>query len=151
MFVKNTTSKDIIRTLNFVSTSYWSSGYEGAGTFVGTPDNTNASKSRISKIMWKNTYKQTSSNSKFAASGNVEIQAGKTVAVLLYTSPYLDSSKKISEVMLSGDVHICSQFIPWGIYNIRSNFLTTGLEVDVKRTLKAWQCPGLDAVHNIWH
>ncbi|GFR03917.1 putative prophage major tail sheath protein [Trichonephila clavata] len=90
IFVKNTTSSDITRTLNFVGTSFWSSGYEGAGAFVGTPDNTN--KSRISKITWKNVYQYTSSSSGFAASGNVEIPAGKTVAVLLYTSSYLYTS-----------------------------------------------------------
>ncbi|WMT83896.1 hypothetical protein NMD99_04260 [Wolbachia endosymbiont of Listronotus oregonensis] len=151
MFVKNTTSRDITRTLNFVGTSYWSSGYEGAGAFVGTPDNTNASKSRISKIMWKNVYKYASSNSKFAASGNVEIPAGKTVAVLLYTSSYLHSRTKVSEGAFSGDVYTYGQFIQWGIYNIRNNFLTAGLEIDVERTLRAWQCPGLDATHKIWN
>ncbi len=148
MFVKNTTSSDITRTLNFVGTSYWSSGYEGAGAFVGTPDNTN--KSRISKITWKNVYQYTSSSSRFAASGNVEIPAGKTVAVLLYTSSYLDSRGKVSEGMLSGNVYIYGQFIQWGIYNIRSNFLTTGLEIDVERTLKAWQCPGLSETYELW-
>ncbi|WP_353277734.1 hypothetical protein [Wolbachia endosymbiont (group A) of Agelastica alni] len=149
IFVKNTTSSDITRTLNFVGTSYWSSGYEGAGAFVGTPDNTN--KSRISKITWKNVYQYTSSSSGFAGSGNVEIPAGKTVAVLLYTSSYLDSRGKVSEGMLSGDVYIYGQFIQWGIYNIRNNFLTAGLEIDVERTLRAWQCPGLDATHKIWN
>jgi hypothetical protein len=118
---------------------------------VGTPDNTNASKSRISKIIWKNVYQYTSSNSKLAGSGNVEIPSGKTVAVLLYTSSYLYSRGKVSEGMFSGDVHIYGQFIQWGIYNIRNNFLTAGLEVDVERTLRAWQCPGLDATYKIWN
>ncbi|GFR17391.1 uncharacterized protein TNCT_109721 [Trichonephila clavata] len=150
MFVKNTTSRDITRTLNFVGTSYWSSGYEGAGAFVGIPDNTNASKSRISKIIWKNVYQYTSSNSKLAGSGNVEIPAGKTVAVLLYTSSYLHSRTKVSEGAFSGDVYTYGQFIQWGIYNIRSNFLTVGLEIDVERTLKAWQCPGLSETYELW-
>lgn len=35
IFIKNTTSSDITRTLNFVGSSYWSSQYEGAGVFVG--------------------------------------------------------------------------------------------------------------------
>ncbi|RDD34042.1 putative phage related protein [Wolbachia endosymbiont of Cylisticus convexus] len=116
---------------------------------MGTPDNT--SKSRISKIMWKNVYQYTSSDSKLAGSGNVEIPAGKTVAILLYTSSYLYSRTKVSEGVLSGNVYTYGQFIQWGIYNIRSNFLTTGLEVDVERTLRAWQCPGLDATHKIWN
>lgn len=150
MFVKNTTSRDITRTLNFVGTSYWSSGYEGAGAFVGTPDNTNASKSRISKIIWKNVYQYTSSSNKFSASGNVEIPAGKTVAVLLYTSSYLHSRTKVSEGAFSGDVYTYGQFIQWGIHNIRNNFLTAGLEIDVERTLKAWQCPGLSETYELW-
>ncbi|OCA05752.1 hypothetical protein wTpre_71 [Wolbachia endosymbiont of Trichogramma pretiosum] len=37
-----------------------------------------------------------------------------------------------------------------GFYNIRSNVLTTGLEVDVERTLRAWQCSGLELTDQIW-
>ncbi len=141
VFVKNTTNVNINKAIEFVGSSYSSTEYGGAGLFVGTPDNTN--KSRISKIIWKNVYQYTSSDSKLAGSGNVEIPAGKTVAILLYTSSYLYSRTKVSEGVLSGNVYTYGQFIQWGIYNIRSNFLTTGLEVDVERTLRAWQCPGL--------
>ncbi|WCR59730.1 MAG: hypothetical protein PG978_001178 [Wolbachia endosymbiont of Ctenocephalides felis wCfeF] len=148
IFVKNTTNANINKTIEFVGSSYSSTEYGGAGLFVGTPDNT--SKSRISKIMWKNVYQYTSSDSKLTGSGNVEIPAGKTVAILLYTSSYLYSRGKVSEGAFSGDIHTYGQFIQWGIYNIRSNFLTTGLEVDVERTLRAWQCPGLDATCKIW-
>ncbi|WP_438456601.1 hypothetical protein [Wolbachia endosymbiont of Kerria lacca] len=149
VFVKNTTNVNINKTIEFVGSSYSSTEYGGAGLFVGTPDNTD--KSRISKIVWKNVYQYMSSDSKLAGSGNVEIPAGKTVAILLYTSSYLYSRTKVSEGVLSGNVYTYGQFIQWGIYNIRSNFLTTGLEVDVERTLKAWQCPGLDATHKIWN
>ncbi|WP_265041456.1 hypothetical protein [Wolbachia endosymbiont (group B) of Melanostoma mellinum] len=149
VFVKNTTNVNINKAIEFVGSSYSSTEYGGAGLFLGTPDNT--SKSRISKIMWKNIYQYTSSDSKLAGSGNVEIPAGKTVAILLYTSSYLYSRTKVSEGVLSGNVYTYGQFIQWGIYNIRSNFLTTGLEVDVERTLRAWQCPGLDATHKIWN
>lgn len=151
VFVKNTTNVNINKTMEFVGSSYSSTEYGGAGLFVGTPDNTNSNKSSISKIVWKNVYQYTSSDSKLAGSGNVEIPAGKTVAILLYTSSYLYSRTKVSEGVLSGNVYTYGQFIQWGIYNIRSNFLTTGLEVDVERTLRAWQCPGLDATHKIWN
>ncbi|WP_353274261.1 hypothetical protein [Wolbachia endosymbiont (group B) of Hofmannophila pseudospretella] len=151
VFVKNTTNVNINKTMEFVGSSYSSTEYGGAGLFVGTPDNTNSNKSSISKIVWKNVYQYTSSDSKLAGSGNVEIPAGKTVATLLYTSSYLYSRTKVSEGAFSGDVYTYGQFIQWGIYNIRSNFLTTGLEVDVERTLRAWQCPGLDATHKIWN
>ncbi|WP_264373674.1 hypothetical protein [Wolbachia endosymbiont (group A) of Lasioglossum malachurum] len=151
VFVKNTTNVNINKTMEFVGSSYSSTEYGGAGLFVGTPDNTNASKSIISKIIWKNVYQYTSSNSKLAGSGNVEIPAGKTVAMLLYTSSYLYSRTQVSQGMLASNyVHNYGQFIQWGIYNLRSNFLTTGLEVDVERTLKAWQCPGLSETYELW-
>ncbi|UXX39917.1 hypothetical protein [Wolbachia endosymbiont of Oryzaephilus surinamensis] len=151
VFVKNTTNVNINKTMEFVGSSYSSTEYGGAGLFVGTPDNTNSNKSIISKIVWKNVYQYMSSDSKLAGSGNVEIPAGKTVAILLYTSSYLYSRTQVSQGMLASNyVHNYGQFIQWGIYNIRSNVLTTGLEVDVERTLKAWQCPGLSNTYEIW-
>lgn len=129
IFVKNSTNSEITRTLNFVGTSYWSSQYEGAGAFVGTPNNTNKE-----SISWKNIYNLGSSNSGFSSSGVVIVPANKTVAILFYTSPYYYTSSN----------NYYTQFMQWGVYNFRSNFLTTGLEVDVERTLKAWQCPGLE-------
>ncbi|MFP3028315.1 MAG: hypothetical protein ACEY3L_19500, partial [Wolbachia sp.] len=151
VFVKNTTNVNINKTIEFVGSSCSSTEYGGAGLFVGTPDNTNSNKSSISRIIWKNVYQYMSSDSKLAGSGNVEIPAGKTVAILLYTSSYLCSRTQVSQGMLASNyVYNYGQFIQWGIYNIRSNFLTTGLEVDVERTLKAWQCPGLSSTHKIW-
>ncbi|GFU21009.1 putative phage related protein [Nephila pilipes] len=95
-------------------------------------------------------YPGLSSSGKLAGSGNVEIPAGKTVAVLLYTSSYLHSRTKVSEGAFSGDVYTYGQFIQWGIHNIRNNFLTAGLEIDVERTLKACQCPGLSETYELW-
>nr|WP_253309265.1 hypothetical protein [Rickettsia endosymbiont of Ceutorhynchus assimilis] len=138
IFVKNTTNSEITRTLNFVGTSYWSSQYEGAGAFVGTPDNTN--KGQVASISWKNIYNLGSSNSGFSSSGVVIVPANKTVAILFYTSPYYYTSSN----------NYYTQFMQWRVYNFRSNFLTTGLEVDVERTLKAWQCPGLERTDQIW-
>ncbi|EEB55269.1 putative phage related protein [Wolbachia endosymbiont of Culex quinquefasciatus JHB] len=77
--------------------------------------------------------------------------------MLLYTSSNLHSEGErvgeTPEFFASEHTYstIYGQFIQWGIYNFRSNFLTTGLEVDVERTLRAWQCPGLDATHKIWN
>ncbi|MBR9983855.1 MAG: hypothetical protein KFE24_05580 [Wolbachia endosymbiont of Homalodisca vitripennis] len=139
IFIKNTTNGEITRTLNFAGTSYWSSQYEGAGAFVGTPNNTN--KGQVSSISWKNIYNLGSSNSGFSSSGVVIVPADKTVAILFYTSPYYYTSSN----------NYYTQFMQWGVYNFRSNFLTTGLEVDVERTLKAWQCPGLDDTYKIWN
>ncbi|MGL5028937.1 MAG: hypothetical protein ACRC6C_02355 [Wolbachia pipientis] len=157
VFVKNITNVNISKTINFVG----SAGKDtGAGLFVGTPDNTNTNKSRISRIIWENIYKHTSESNEFAASGNVVIATGKTVAILLYTSSNLHSG--ISEIQTYGASYTESwgfkaakyvaydQFMQWGIHSFRSNFLTTGLEIDVERTLKAWQCPGLEQTYQIW-
>ncbi len=115
VFVKNTTNVNINKTIEFVGSSYSSTEYGGAGLFVGTPDNTNSNKSSISKIVWKNVYQYTSSDSKLAGSGNVEIPAGKTVAILLYTSSYLYSRTQVSQGMLASNyVYNYGQFIQWG-------------------------------------
>ncbi|MFT4314067.1 MAG: hypothetical protein AB3P11_03025 [Wolbachia pipientis] len=140
IFVKNTTSSSITRTLNFIGSASWSSQYEGAGAFIGTPNNTNTNKGQISSISWQNIYNLGSSNSGFSSSGVVIVPANKTVAILFYTSPYYYTSSN----------NYYTQFMQWGVYNFRSSFLTTGLEVDVERTLKAWQCPGLERTDQIW-
>ncbi|MFP3021119.1 MAG: hypothetical protein ACEY3F_07480, partial [Wolbachia sp.] len=103
VFVKNTTNVNINKTIEFVGSSYSSTEYGGAGLFVGTPDNTNSNKSSISRIIWKNVYQYMSSDSKLAGSGNVEIPAGKTVAILLYTSSYLCSRTQVSQGMLASN------------------------------------------------
>lgn len=148
IFIKNTTNTNINKTINFVG----SSGEGKAGLFVGTPDNTNANKSGISRIAWEGIYKHKDSGSEFAKSSNVEIPAGKTIALLVCTSSYPRSIMRTSTGVLTGSTYMTyGQFIQWGIYNIRNNFLTTGLEVDVERTLRAWQCPGLQHTYEIWH
>lgn len=134
ILVKNTSKADITRTLNFTGSSGWSSQYEGAGLFVGTPNNTNTNKANISAVTWVNVYNHSSTSTELSGSGSVVIPAEKTIAIILYTSPYYYTN--------SSNYYV--QFMYWSIYNFRSNFLTEGLEVDVERTLRAWQCPGLD-------
>ncbi|WP_353278869.1 hypothetical protein [Wolbachia endosymbiont (group A) of Udea olivalis] len=160
IFVKNTSNVDISKTLNFVGSAMWYKdevNYGGAGLFIGTPDKTNTRKSEISRITWTRIYQHEISSPEFIASGNIIIPAGKTVTVLLYTSSNLHSEGErvgeTPEFFASEHTYstIYGQFIQWGIYNFRSNFLTTGLEIDVERTLRAWQCPGLDATHKIWN
>ncbi|BET37318.1 hypothetical protein [Wolbachia pipientis] len=160
IFVKNTSNVDISKTLNFVGSAMWYKdevNYGGAGLFIGTPDKTNTRKSEISRITWARIYQHEINSPEFIASGNIIIPAGKTVTVLLYTSSNLHSGGErvgeTPEFFESEHTYstIYGQFIQWGIYNFRSNFLTTGLEVDVERTLRAWQCPGLDATHKIWN
>ncbi|MFT4327822.1 MAG: hypothetical protein AB3P07_04375 [Wolbachia pipientis] len=160
IFVKNTSNVDISKTINFVGSAMWYKdevNYGGAGLFIGTPDKTNTRKSEISRITWTRIYQHEISSSEFIGSGNIIIPAGKTVTVLLYTSSNLHSEGErvgeTPEFFASEHAYstIYGQFIQWEIYNFRSSFLTTGLEIDVERTLKAWQCSGLDATYKLWH
>jgi len=141
LFIKNTTDADITRTFYFGGSSYWSSGYEGLGCFVATPNSTNEDPSSITGITWSNIYSYASSTSNVAGSANVTVPANKTVAVLLYSSSYY----------YTGSYNHYTQFMHWYIYSFRSNFLTTGLEIDVDRTLRAWQCRGLQYTYQLWN
>ncbi|ETZ04395.1 hypothetical protein K737_301232 [Holospora undulata HU1] len=80
------------------------------------------------------------STANIASSANVLIPAGKTVAILLYSSSYYYTTY----------YNYYTQFMHWYIYNFKSSFLTTGLEVDVDRTLRAWQCRGFQYSYELW-
>jgi len=140
IFVKNTTNADITRTFYCGGSSYWSSGYEGLGVFVCTPNNTNTNKSAISGVTWTNVYNYATSNANITSSASVTIPAGKTVAILFYTSAYYYTAIN----------SYYTQCMHWYIYNFKSSFLTIGLEVDVERTLRAWQCRGLQYSYELW-
>ena len=140
IFIKNTTAADITRTVSFGGSTYWSSGYEGMGLFVATPNNTNANKSSISGLTWTNLYNNATSTANIASSASVVIPAGKTVAILLYTSAYY----------YTGINSYYAQFLHWYIFSFRNGFLTTGLEVDIDRTLRAWQCRGYQYSYELW-
>ena len=140
IFIKNTTAADITRTVSFGGSTYWSSGYEGMGLFVATPNNTNANKSSISALTWTNLYNNATSTANIASSASVVIPAGKTVAILLYTSAYYYTAIN----------SYYAQFLHWYIFSFRSGFLTNGLEVDIDRTLRAWQCRGYQYSYELW-
>ncbi|MFP3030282.1 MAG: hypothetical protein ACEY3M_03670 [Wolbachia sp.] len=146
MFIKNTTSQDISRTLDFSGSSLWQlyppflDTILEARLFVGTPNNVNTKE--VSSITWNEVY-SCERNSEFSDSATINIPANKTVVILFYTSAYLSSFTPFYNGY--------SFFMEWSIHNFRNNFLTAGLEVDMERTLKAWQCPGLDATHKIWN
>jgi len=140
IFIKNNTNADITRTISFGGSTYWSSGYESMGLFLANPNNTNANKSSISGLTWTNLYNNATSTANIASSASVTIPAGKTVAILLYTSAYYYTAIN----------SYYTQFINWYIYNFKSAFLTTGLEVDIDRTLRAWQCRGYQYSYELW-
>jgi hypothetical protein len=140
MFIKNITTVDI--------TSNFSRYYSGASdnthwnyssVYLGTPDQTDANRSTISTITWTVAETISSANSGATSSFDVTIPAGKTIALLFYSSPTWNTSTMT-------DLHIFNGTI--GIYNFGA-FLTTGLEVDHKRTLKALQMRTQN-IHEIW-
>jgi hypothetical protein len=141
IFIKNTTDSDITSTFYFGGSAYWSSGYEGLGAFVATPNNNNDDPSAITGVTWSNIYSYAGSTSNTASSANITVPANTTVAILLYSSSYY----------YTASYNHYTQFMHWHVYNFRSNFLVNGLEVDVDRTMRAWQCRGLQYTYQLWN
>lgn len=132
VFVKNPTDADITKTLSFGGSCGWSSGYEGMSCFLGKPGEEG--------LEWTNLYAHSTSTAYQSSSVSVTIPAQTTVALLLYTSAYL---------VTTSNLHY-SLFSHWYLYNMRSTFLTDGLEIDIQKTLKAWQCPGYADPAQLW-
>ena len=132
-FIKNTTDKSITSTLNFGGSSAWSSGYEGAGVFVGVPNTVEKS------LDWTNIYSYTSSSANFSGSATLSVPGNTTVAVLFYTSSFFITSTK--------GYH--SQFLAWQV-NKLSEFLVDGLKIDIEKTLKAWQPNGFSRTYELF-
>lgn len=141
IFIKNTTTEDITRSFSFGGASYWNSGYEGASLQLGVPNETDANKENITELTWSVLYSYSSSSNNFSQSVNVTIPAGKTVALLFYTSSRYVTS--------SGGYQFFQQFY---IKNFRSAFMAAGLEIDFERTLKAWRRgENLTAGFQLWN
>ena len=141
LFVRNTTDQDITRTLWFGGSSYWSSGYEGMGVTVLTPNGTNADPAAITSLSESNRWSYTSSNWGTGTNISIVVPASTTVAVLFYASSYYYSSTN----------NHYSFFEHFVLQNMRS-FFGNGLEVDIERTIKAFTNPdgSADPV-DIWH
>jgi hypothetical protein len=134
VFVKNTTDADITKTLSFGGSCGYASGYNGAALFVGVPDeNTTA-------LTWTKSYSTTTAAAYASSTASITVPAQTTVAILLYTSGYY---------VTTSNSHYTT-FLHWYLYNMRSVFLKDGLEIDVPKTLKAWQCPGYDDPIKLW-
>ena len=127
IFVKNTTDTNIVTSIDFGGSSYATTG--GAGVFLGIPNYENE------EITWTNVYAYSSSSSGFSNATSVTVPADTSVAILFYTSSYY--------ITTPSSAYYHGQFIHWRISNVRRGFLVEGLEVDIEKTLKAWQCPGL--------
>jgi hypothetical protein len=135
LFVKNKTEEDITSTLNFGGSSY-SASYAGASMFVGVPNHTS------SAIAWTNVYSYADASSGFSNTANITVPANTTIVVLFYTSSYYYTS--------SSSYYYCAQFINWRLNSVRSGFLVEGLEIDLEKTWKAWQCPGFTTTYQLF-
>ena len=133
-FIKNTTEKSISTTLNFGGSSAWSSGYEGSSVFLGIPNSVEKS------LNWTNIYSYTSSAANFSGSANLCVPGNTTVAVLFYTSAWYNTTANSYYV----------QFLHWYVHQFRSATLTSGLEIDTEKTLKAWRGNGLSTTYSLW-
>lgn len=132
VFVRNTTETDLTRTLSFGGSCGWSSGYEGMSLFLGNPGKEG--------LEWTNLYAYSMATANQSASVSVMIPAHTTIALLLYTSAYLVTTSNLYYALFSH----------WYLYNMRSTFLKDGLEIDIPKTLKAWQCPGYSDPYQLW-
>ncbi|GHU13633.1 hypothetical protein FACS189449_09220 [Alphaproteobacteria bacterium] len=129
-FIKNTTDLAIATTIQVGGSSY----LDGGAVLVGTPN------SEMEEISWQNIYTTSASASNFTGTASFNVPANTTVAILIYTSSYYYTSTYSYYV----------QFLHWYVHSFRSGTLVNGLEIDVEKTLKAWQCKGLSSTYDLW-
>nr|CAG4718592.1 unnamed protein product [Naegleria fowleri] len=140
-FIKNSTAQQRTFTFYFGGTSGWSSGYEGASVFIGTPNADDNNRLRVSSVSWKNLWSNTNANENLSTSTNVAVPANTTVCLLLYTSSYYYTQNNNFIVLFSG----------WKCWNLRSAITNSGLQIDHSTTLKAVQCQGSQNFYQLWH
>jgi hypothetical protein len=129
-FIKNPTNSAIVSSINFGGSSY----LEGAAVLVGTPDTAEET------LVWQNLFAQTSTSNNFAGTTSFAVPANTTVALLLYTSSFYSST--------TSGYHV--QFLHWYVHSFRLATLVGGLEIDVEKTLTAWQNKGLSSTYDLW-
>jgi hypothetical protein len=134
VFVKNTTDADITKTLSFGGSCGYNSGYNGMALFVGTPD------TETNSLTWTRPYSYTTAASYQSSTASITVPANTTIAILLYTSGYYITTSNTHYTIFSH----------WYLYNMRSVFLKDGLDIDIPKTLKAWQCPGYSDPAQLW-
>jgi hypothetical protein len=132
-FIKNTTESNISTSLNFGGSSYSGSG-AGASVLVGKPNHAEET------VTWTNVHSYTESSSSFSNTASITVPANTTIAVILYTSSHYQTNT-------SG---YYAQFIHWYVHSVRSATLVSGLEIDIDKTIKAWQSRGLSATYDLW-
>jgi hypothetical protein len=132
-FIKNATDQDIATVMNFGGSSY-SSNSEYSSLWVGAPD------SETETLIWTMAYNYTTSAGGFTGAAAIAIPANTTVAVMLFTNAYYYTTAS----------YTYAQFLHWYVHSFRSTTLVSGLEIDVEKTLLAWQCKGLSNAYELW-
>jgi hypothetical protein len=132
-FIKNTTGNPITTALNFGGSAH-AVNSEFSSLWIGTPDSQNAA------VSWTAAYSCIISTGEFAGVASFTIPANTTVAVMLFTNAYYYTSTTYTN----------AQFLHWYVHSFRSATLVEGLEIDVEKTLKAWQCKGIACTYELW-
>lgn len=128
-FIKNTTSAAISsRTFYMEGSSYRGSSYSGQSGGYFTPNAANGS--TVTSLTYTSGYTYTSNSSANNGSFSVTIPANTTIAILIYTSDWYWQE---SNGYWFQSAH--------GAYDIVQSFLTTGLEIDIDRTVRAVNNP----------
>jgi hypothetical protein len=130
-FIKNTTDEGIATSINIGGSAY---AAVGASVVVGTPN------ADTETLNWQNVYSYSTSISSFTGLASFNVPAHTTVAIILYTSSHY----------IAGVYSYYAQFLQWYVHSFRSVTLVEGLEIDVKKTLKAWQCKGFSSTYEVW-
>lgn len=139
MFIKNTGESNTTSTFSrYFSSATANNNYNKSSAYVGTPDQPDTDSSAISSIVWTTVHTFSDASYGTTASFDVTIPGGKTIALLIYSTP-----RNIPDLT---NFYIFTSTI--GIYDFGA-FLTEGLVVDHKRTLKALQLRTQD-IHEIW-
>jgi hypothetical protein len=132
-FIKNTTDHAITTTLNFGGSAY-AANSEFSSLWIGTPD------SQSETVSWSMAYNCITSVGEFAGVASFTSPANTTVAVMLFTNAYYYTTT----------TYTYAQFLHWYIHSFRFATLVEGLEIDVEKTLKAWQCKGFANTYQLW-
>jgi hypothetical protein len=134
VFVKNTTAATVTKTLSFGGSVNATASYGGMALFFGVPNE------GVTALTWTKPYSATTGSSATAATASITIPANTTAVILLFTSGYY---------VTTANSHY-STFLHWYMYNLKSVFLTDGLEIDKVKTMKSWQCPGYASPIELW-
>jgi hypothetical protein len=125
--------------------NYWSSGYEGSGVGIGTP-NANGSYNNVSQVSWTSPVNRTGGNSAYTWSFGVTIPAQTTVAVVQTNSMYYWTN--------SGGY---KWFDLNKFYNLNNTFSNQWIQPDIRMTHAAHQYNDFDnassslVAHKIWN